>query len=348
MPFAEFGTKLVRSGKDTFVRETYDVTDENAVLTNKTNKYNNVDVYRSIFTYENVDLGNSRILGPLFFDFDMPQNGDAKLLQTEVRAAVANLQKIFNISTSDIRVFFSGHKGFHVIVPTEVFGNRFYDYTILTKTYHAIAQILVSCWHEFKPGAVSCLDLRIYDHRRMFRLPNSVNSKSNLYKIEIPVSFLKRYSFSDIRELAIQPCKTLSDISNYNQVANTVLCRAMQTVKSDNKKAETKITREKKKERKMLPCIENILSTSVSKGKRNNVAVALASALFQLQISSDDVINIMQEWNDNNDPPLDEDELFKVIMSAKRMDDKEMYYGCTGIKDIGFCDNSCSIGKHKR
>ena len=347
MPFAEFGAKIVKAGKSNFVRQVYDVAQEDRVLETKTANCNNVDVYRSIFTYEDNNLGSSRIRGPLYFDFDLAAEGGEEMLQAEVRAAVVNLQRIFSLTASDIKVYFSGHKGFHVIVPQEIFGSSFSDYALLTKTYHAVALILVSCWHEFKPGAESCLDLKIYDHRRMFRLPDSVNSKSGLYKIEIPVSYLRHYSFSDIRKFATQPSTLIPNTVSYNSTASNIMKSAMKTVESSSQ-TENKGTRERKKIDKILPCIENILSASVSEGKRNNVAVALASALFQLQLSSDNVIDTMQEWNDNNDPPLSDDELLKVIMSAKRMDDKEMYYGCTGIRDIGFCDNSCKIIGHKR
>lgn len=346
MSFAEFGTKLIRSGKNAFLRETYDVSQEDKVLTDKINKYNNVDVYRSIFTYESNDLSNSKIIGPLYFDFDLVPESNDKLLLSEVRAAIVNLQKIFKLAVSDIKIYFSGHKGFHVIIPEETFGLTFCDYGILTRTYHAIAQILVDCWHEFRPDIASCLDLKIYDHRRMFRLANSVNSKSGLYKVEIPASYLKQYTFSDIRQFATMPKTSLIVTPRYSSTANKILVSAMRIVESD-KEDNTRVTRERTKSNKMLPCVENILSTSVNEGRRNNVAVALASALFQLQISSDEVISIMQEWNDNNDPPLNDDELFKVIMSAKRMDDKDMHYGCTGIKDIGFCDNSCNVRKYK-
>ncbi|MBI4187452.1 MAG: hypothetical protein HY530_08135 [Chloroflexi bacterium] len=80
------------------------------------NKYQNTNVYRSLKIWPNNSKGEA-LLGPFVVDIDNSKNLDNAL--TVTRNAVSWLIKCYNLKESDIRLFFTGHKGFNIeILPS--------------------------------------------------------------------------------------------------------------------------------------------------------------------------------------------------------------------------------------
>lgn len=116
-------------------------------------------------------------LGLLLFDFD----GEDAL--TQVRGFVELL------GASDIYVWFSGSKGFHVGVPEEYLGLS-HDESLPKKLAYLAREL---------KKKFSCLDSAIYNPNRKFRVPGSRHDKTGLYKILVH----PQNSLDEIRRLAI-------------------------------------------------------------------------------------------------------------------------------------------------
>lgn len=334
MPWAEAGVKVGNN----FRRILYNVSNEEETLSNLRRIYNNTDLYRSIFTYENSDLATSKISGPLFFDYDCKDYKDdnGQSLKRQVRFCIIKLWQYLRISMSEIQIYFSGHKGFHLIIPQEVLGLGYQEPNNILRHYKALAELINNEWQSCS-NSEGYIDLRIYDHRRVFRLVNSINSASNLYKI--PIHNLET-SYEDIRNIAQVPSSKLFSSVPFNQVARNRWDILTEEVTDDRPREQPKT---KKKHSTMLPCVKSALMIPVSEGKRNNVTVTLANALFQLDFSTEEIYDIMISWNKNNEPPLPDNELLRTIMSASNVNEKGWTYGCTAMRQLGLCDKSCKI-----
>lgn len=124
------------------------------------------------------------------FDFD-DENKPENALES-VRNFIRFLEVNFNLPLSIIKIFFSGYKGFHVTLPIDIFG----DVEPSPKFNLICKKIASHLWD---------VDYSIYDKTRLFRVPNTINSKSGLYKIPLEPSELLYKSFSEIKELAKKP-----------------------------------------------------------------------------------------------------------------------------------------------
>ena len=160
---------------------------------------NNTDVFLSVQMYKTKEKpkgGEESFLAPLYFDFDSANLEESRLDAVKV---VNFLIDELQVPKESIEVYFSGGKGFHIIVNHKVAGiTPMHDLHLLLK--HAVGYISQYL------GTVT-LDLSIYTVRRMFRVPLSLHSTSKLYKIELTIEELMNLNSEDIKVLAKQPRK---------------------------------------------------------------------------------------------------------------------------------------------
>src|SRR5690606_21218972 len=122
---------------------------------------------------------------------------DYQNLKADIRKAIRYLTIILSIDISQIQFYFSGNKGIHLIVDAQTIGLQ--PHQALNQVYKEIAKdISKFCEHD-------TLDTAVYDDKRMFRMTNSINKKSGLYKIPITYEEFKEKSFEEISELAKTP-----------------------------------------------------------------------------------------------------------------------------------------------
>ncbi|MFI5324513.1 MAG: hypothetical protein ACHQ6U_13625, partial [Thermodesulfobacteriota bacterium] len=137
--------------------------------------------------------------GACYADF-LPLDIDSEDLSESdetARRILMNLQDKYGLDLKTLRVSFSGAKGFHIEIPAGIFG--FQPSPILPKILKAMAEKII-------PDGVT-IDTAIYGKSRLWRLPNTVNSKSGLYKIRLTAAEVFNLRVDEIRELAKQPRK---------------------------------------------------------------------------------------------------------------------------------------------
>lgn len=144
---------------------------------------------------ESGDLNKTRYRGPLYFDFDLDDDGDGALevVCNDFKAFLGKLKDLGDVDLSQIWMYASGGKGFHVEIPMECFipneaSKGFFGLPLI---YKFVARNFV----------VDSLDFKVYSARkgRMWRQPN-IQRKNGKYKVQIfldealaitPESYLK-------------------------------------------------------------------------------------------------------------------------------------------------------------
>ena len=98
----------------------------------------------------------------------------------DLKEAQYNLNRLaqsiedYDIDINSCRFYFSGAKGFHVMIPSQLFNAS--PSEDIHKRFRNVALSIAKGIN---------IDTSIYDKTRIFRLPNTVNSKTGLYKIEL-------------------------------------------------------------------------------------------------------------------------------------------------------------------
>lgn len=116
--------------------------------------------------------------GPFYIDLDAPSIEDAIV---DARTVVSQMEKM-GVDLNTIEIFVSGGKGFHFVVPMEVFIEkmpRIGGYTLLPVIYRDIAMEHFQC---------NTLDMRVYSmgQGRQWRTPN-VKRQNGLHKVRVTV-----------------------------------------------------------------------------------------------------------------------------------------------------------------
>ena len=126
---------------------------------------------------------NDEVLGcPLAFDVDF--DDDLGMALTTARRIAAKL----DLLRIEYRSFFSGSEGFHIVVPTLIYGDR----------SHMVCKAIKRTLFDWKG-----VDEHIYKNRSLFRLEGSINKKTGLYKIPVDLTD----DLDVILEKAKTPCE---------------------------------------------------------------------------------------------------------------------------------------------
>lgn len=183
VPVEEFGSKL------------------NELYTQDSSK----DYYRSLFSYPKSVLDHIASTGSiakfkqdvtasyLFFDLD---SSDLELVKQEAYELLQILFKLVGTTTDKFKacteLHFSGNKGFHI--------------TLHTKQEFTPATMKTICTRI--AGHLQSFDPAIYNTSRIIRIENTKHQKSDLYKINIPVSKIKEIDINYIKNKAAEPYVT--------------------------------------------------------------------------------------------------------------------------------------------
>jgi KaiC/GvpD/RAD55 family RecA-like ATPase len=157
----------------------------------------NQDYYISIYKYNNEHkkiadqeksvAGIDNVLtNKLVWDFDSPDLEKARL---DAITLCDNLITKYGVKESNILCHFSGNKGYHVEI--------LLDRNIGVEEFKTAVNKIKENLETFDPT--------IFDHARVFRMPNTKNLMSGLYKIPITVSELKENTTEETKEFADSP-----------------------------------------------------------------------------------------------------------------------------------------------
>ena len=299
------------------------------------------DVYSTIYRYDSKDQNTANFIAPLYLDLDIDDiEHNFNKIKQDLALVLRRLKTVFYLSDKDIELYFSGSKGFHVLVSHNIFG--FEPSRDLHKQLKKVAV-------ELKTYTVNkTIDTKIYDNKRLFRIPNTINHKTGLYKVAISYEKVKSMnSYEELKQYASKPKTSKPHIYKFNPKAREAFDALIEKIDAEEKaKINTKLAKEFIQKRELLPCVQYILKNGCAKGQRNNTTVALANSLFQIGKDFDEVLEIITYWNmEKNEDPLDQAEIRTTVMSAYNNAKQNRFYGCTVFKDLDVCVKGCPIHK---
>jgi hypothetical protein len=230
----------------------------------------------------------------------------------------------WNVDPNGLQVYFSGSKGFHLMMDGRLFG-RMAPSKNLPAAFDSLRRHVAQ---ELPEPLRETVDLTIKDRVRLLRLPNTIHEKSKLYKILVSAAELQELDAEDIRRLARQP-RTLSLTDptgfisqvevNSNPAASELFRRVQRQVTQFTRKPFVyRFHRPTNLAQIQFPCAgaQVIWQSHIEPGFRNNCAIRLASELRLLGLSAEECRDKLVEWNDRNAIALSSDELESVVRSA--------------------------------
>ena len=245
------------------------------------------DLFYSIQTYTS-DRKNKTC--PIYADLDGPS---AK------KDAIALLHFIKDVFGSYPEVWNSGYKGYHVILP----------YFITHPKCERIALYILS---SLDPGI--SFDPKVYTSRRMWRIPNSVNTKSGNRKVQVNEKYrvnlesLNHDYLSALVEEAKIRIKKDEEIEKQN----------LDDAPSTDDWQES-----------MPPCISKILNMNPSDGERHNTMFEVARYFHTYGADVNEAIGEVlkyRAWYEYNLKTKDIEVTFKSVFNGAKS------FGCKGNK----------------
>jgi hypothetical protein len=133
-------------------------------------------------------------------DFDSEADLGASAL-VDIRDCIQRIlsDDSYGVFQDDIRLWFSGNKGFSIIISTDEIRSlpMSYDTASTPGKIGKVEKIAAALFDRYLTW-----DTAVYDKTRIWRIPNSQHEKSGLFKIPLLVSEILEMPIPDIRELA--------------------------------------------------------------------------------------------------------------------------------------------------
>jgi hypothetical protein len=265
--------------------------------------------------------------GPAFAYY-LPIDIDSKELVRAQQAAKQFLRFIFNELASDKRTvlaYFSGSAGFHLMIDTRIFGVVEPSEKLHT-TFAILRKKLVNVSQMDRDS----VDFSIKDKLRLWRLPNTVNRKSQFYKIQLSMEELFTLNVEQIKAKARNPQPIFytdrmgltpsSCFLKPNCKAEILYNESLELTKESVRPmiTEQEIPQSDNFDTKNCLCKAEIkLATSrVRDGERNNSALRLIAKLRRKGFSRKNAEAFIREWNRGCDIQLPGNELISIVRSV--------------------------------
>ena len=230
--------------------------------------------------------------------------------------------------------YFSG-TGFHVEIPSSIFEWE-PCYNLNLRMKKAFTDM----------GFYEFADISVTDNVRIIRLNNTLNTKSNLYKIPISLKELNSLDITEIQELAKTPRHNFT----YPILESEHLFDLMEDIVPEYKPFSTKADVGNNPDPAYNPCIQEMFK-GVGYGSRHQTALRLG-AWMRWRYPEDIVYGVMEQWRtkvDSVEKPFKRKEMDKIIRDCYEGHNGSGYrYGCSDDLMTLHCKRECVLFKAKR
>jgi hypothetical protein len=129
-------------------------------------------IYTSVFQYDKPVMKAAQSMANLYFDLD---HENLAVAHDQARRLYSHLTGI--VPEQDIRIYFTGKKGFHIECEAITLG---------IGPSGDLADVFRLAANDLKETlTLQALDFAVYDSRRMWRMPNTKHQTTGLYKIPL-------------------------------------------------------------------------------------------------------------------------------------------------------------------
>lgn len=232
---------------------------------------------------------------PPYMDFDA--EGDVAAAQADVLKVIDFFKTDFDLDDEAIRIWFSGSKGFHLTLSPSAFGVvPMLDLTYVYKRMFAhVAELLT----------LPTLDQSVYSKRRMWRVPNTIHAKTNLYKRELDHDEITD-TVEAIKELARSPRRNpIYTTDDDIDMPVSINCQEFFQRFKDEYLAEREATASTAARVTLHPeaaegdpvCVQDIMGNGLKKpGDRNKATMAVGGYFKEIGLEEKTAIDTMTSW----------------------------------------------------
>lgn len=225
-----------------------------------------------------------------------------------------SIEMNYEVDLECIRVNFSGSKGFHIRIASELFGGfePSHNLHLITKQ---IAETLAN-------GLT--MDVSVYKTTALMRVVNSFNAKSDLYAIPLTSNELFTLSIDEIKELAKQP-RTIeyADVSEYGANENLIKLKhdleileygdCVQDIKKNDEATENSSTARNKGKITLSEALE-----PKGTGERHDSLIVIYGHLMASKFTNQEINKIVRHWNKQNITPMDDSRLNEELKNMEK------------------------------
>jgi hypothetical protein len=232
----------------------------------------------------------------LLFDFDNSVEVEYARMDTINFCRMLNLS--YEVSLDLLPIFFSGQKGFHVLLPAGAWAvGDWYDTNKNNiKPIKLFADILA--------GGFSSWDKSIYDARRVMRIAGTAHTETGLFKTPLRFDELATMSVEQIKERASKQPTEEAHLEWYGTTPLRELFIQCEVLSQEvDKRAIVSGTGSPFRD----------YFHPAKKGDRNASATRLAGLLRKADIELGLAQMIVATWNKTNAEPLDQEELSRLV-----------------------------------
>lgn len=270
----------------------------------------------------------------LYFDFDASprKNGGGEdealaRAQADARKLSNHLLTCFDLNPAHIQCFYSGKKGFHVVVRPEPFG--IYPHKHLT---YILQRAALQLKDELELGT---LDTSVYTISRMWRIVNTRHPATKRFKIELSVHELATLTPAQIREMAQEartevdtegpnPPSQIWEMAEYEDIDLHEPARDWWREFVDLYDAYRAMLKMKPRKPIVVPegseypaCIKDMLDNGPKEGgpNRNRVLLPMAGFLSDAEVDQEEALQLLEDWTREHYP--DGNKLRERLQNAK-------------------------------
>ena len=286
-------------------------------------------VYKSIYLYDEEgrqyhklrksfrDYLGKRYIRDVLIDIDRGDNTDDYTLN-KTKGVLYELEELY-VQRRSYNIYFSG-TGYHIIISGEVFNfpEGSTDLPFIVK--------------ETMNNLFSDIDLSVYNRTSIYRCENTLNPKSELYKIPLTHSQIQECSAEEILAEADKQIIIETDpIWGDGELEDKVI----------SKIPRIRVMDSNVEPRNIVPCVQKMYKLGPEEGSRNNTMMRIASHFFRHGIASAATKAALLEWNGGQ---LRDEIIIKKVEDTYRGGYK---YGCKDELMAKYCQTNCIYYKRK-
>ena len=289
----------------------------------------NYPVYKSLYLYDEEgreyhklrktfkDFLGKRYIRDVLIDIDRGDNSDDYTLN-KTKSILFELEEL-DVHRHSYNIYFSG-TGYHIIISGEVFnfpnGNPNLPFVV----------------KETMNNLFSEIDLAVYNRTSIYRCPNTLNQKSNLYKIPLTHKQVSKFKAKQIhikasRQITLETDPIWGDGELEKKLVTEV--------------PEIRVMESDVEPRNIVPCVQKMYKLGPQEGTRNNTMMRIASHFFRHGIPSVATKAALLEWNGGQ---LRSDVIIKKVEDTYRGGYK---YGCKDVLMAKYCQTNCIYYRRK-